>query len=362
MKIGIVTQPFTNNYGGIMQNWALQQILIGLGHSPITLYCLPRRISYGRWIHDLVIFSIRKVFHFPKLFNHYREYNHLYYRQDNELSKFVRDFIITTKLRHRYEKIDLKQNRIDAIIVGSDQVWRYRYNRFVWKDMFLFFARKYDCQKIGYAISFGTDNWEFSEKQTEKINAYINQFSAISVREKSGIAICDKYLNRIAIELLDPTLLLNKEHYGLLCEEQDKSNIPYIAAYILDDSKDNDAFISAVSQLKNFPVKHIGYGKGTVSMHHWLSIVREAQYIITDSYHGTVFSIIFHKPFFSIVNKTRGTSRVLSLLEKLELDQRIISDVEGPIIDSDICWDRTEQLLNEWKEKSLGFLTLNLDN
>lgn len=327
MKFGILTQPLQGNYGGIIQNWALQQVLIKLGYEPITIDVFPRNLSLGNYVRYNLA-SIRATvlrrgeFHYSRLYKH----------RTGFFDEFVDKNIITTRKSHFFSKSILRKNKIDAIIVGSDQVWRPKYNEGCLDDMFLQFAMGYPCPKISYAASFGSDNWEYSAKQTEACKKLINHFDMVSVREQSGMLFCEKYFGVQATQVLDPTLLLAKEDYLKLIEHTPKfCDKPFLAAYVLDmENSLRDRILQKAKEMNLEPIILSADGKASLTMEQWISIFRDAEYIFTDSFHGSVFSFIFEKKFEYVKNEDRGASR-FKVIENLLASDNIKDEQEKSI-------------------------------
>ena len=211
-------------------------------------------------------------------------------------------------------------------------------------------------KRIAYAASFGVDNWEFSDEQTLICKELIKKFDAISVRESNGVSLCKEHFNVSAIHLLDPTLLVQRQDYFDLCKKVKPSN-SFVAVYCLDMTDDKRKIIKDLALKKNLPIRLFGANKDAkLSIEQWLAMFRDAESVITDSFHGTIFSIIFQKPFYSIVNEGRGTSRFYSLLSSLGLAERMQSD----FFDKGINWERVEKELSIFQKKSLDFLIYSL--
>ncbi len=187
----------------------------------------------------------------------------------------------------------------DALIVGSDQVWRPMYNYNI-EDCFLSFVSHMNLKRVAYAASFGTDKWEFTQQQTEQCAVLAKRFDGISVREKSGVALCNKYLGVNATHVLDPTLLMKSQDYIKLCSHISKRE-PFIFAYVLDESEEKIKSIVNFAERRGLPY-FIKGADNTVSdddtIELWLSYFRDAAFVVTDSFHGTAFSIIFNKDFY----------------------------------------------------------------
>lgn len=333
MKIGIVTQPLLNNYGGVLQNYALQTVLLRLGHSPITIDYIPPRKSLWKHLASCVKNAIRCFWGKESSFKMKRDT----FERNAFFSDFVKERICKTRVLHEYnlKKID---DDIEAFVVGSDQVWRPRYNGKNIKEMFLDFCKHSgNVKRIAYAASFGVDCWEFSSKLTKKCALLAKKFNAISVREESGVKLCRDYLGVDATWVLDPTLLLNKEDYCELCKGvPERKNV--LAAYVLNMTDPIFAWCKKIAKERGLDVVLLGSDSdATMTVSEWLALFRDASYVVTDSFHGTVFSIIFDKEFKCMCNQSRGSARVDSLLKLYDL---------GKIVDA-----RNESL--DWLKKAL---------
>lgn len=329
MRIGILTQPLRGNYGGVLQNWALQQALIRLGHEPVTIDVLPHpvfRYFVLSTIKSLVLWFI------PSRRRKFMKWNE---RRNPLFEGFVNERIRKTPVARRYSMRIVREYGMDALVVGSDQTWRPMYNKGrLLPDMFLLFASKFNGKEVAYAASFGVDKWEFTERLTRLCASLAKRFDAISVREVSGVGLCERYLGVDAVAVLDPTLLVEKAAYEKLCERIPSSEEQFLAAYVLDTSEEVDAIIREESERHGLPVKRYSADqRAELTVEEWIAIFRDAAFVVTDSFHGTVFSIIFEKPFRSVANETRGGTRFADLLEKYRSGE-----------------------LEEWRERSFRFL------
>ena len=359
MKIGILTLPLVNNYGGILQNYALQQIIKQLGCDPITFRSLNKHLRYSYWPLIVIKVLIAKLLNRPSSFPELPLTVRKRYKKQEQ---FIRTNIVTTHKKYIYLSNDIiQQYDLDAIVVGSDQVWRPMYNTRI-TDMFLGFCTKRNIRRIAYAASFGVDTWEFTNRQTEKCRKLIKQFDAVSVREASGITLCNQYLDYDATEVLDPTLLLPRDKYASICQDIPKNTTKHLIAYVLDMDESKRQIIESIASEKNLPVKYFSADKdSTLSVEEWISAFRDAALVVTDSFHGSVFSIIFNHDFYSIVNKGRGASRFYSLLSNFELTDRIITNADfNPTNSTKIDWDKVNDILERKKEESVEFLRKNL--
>lgn len=355
MKIGILTQHFLLNYGGIIQNFALQQVLLKLGHDPLTFEhdtCYSRT----RWFlrsakHVLKNHSLKGLPVYPTYQGRIGNKNFIKFVLKNIRSVTVNDF--TPDLTQKYG--------LDAYVVGSDQVWRPAFNlgpRL--GNMFLDFAGD-DVKKISYAASFGCKEWEYTEEQERMCGKLAKRFDAISVREASGVDLCKEHFGVDATLVLDPTLLLDKEDYGKVCHDVPKKE-KHIFVYSLVVSEGVLAVAEKVAEAMGLSiiVKQAGRKvKKEDTIEDWFAEFRDADYVVTDSFHGMVFSIIFNKPFSIVMNPSGGNDRYLSLLSQLGLMERIVSDELQPVF-SAIDWSDVNHRLTELRKASFEFLKTNL--
>lgn len=371
MKIGIITLPLHINYGGILQNFALQKVLNRMGHEVYTIekekkLLLPlkkRYLAYTKRILKRYILRKQCEIFFEK---EEQKRNHI-------ISKKIRTFVEQNIQIKKYDHFNsIKENEYDAIIVGSDQIWRPKYFKDI-KNAFLAFAQKWNIIRIAYAASFGTDVWEYNKIKTKQCKKLISLFNAVSVRESQGVMFCKKYFNTEALHVLDPTFLISKEEYIKIFTD---SNTPKsegnLLVYFLDESveKDNIAkHIANKKQLKLFlanrslnkkinPINRI-----QPSVEEWLRGFYDADFVITDSFHACVFSIIFQKPFLVYGNQERGLSRITSLLSLFHLNDRMIKNINDldHALNHEIDWNKINNILKEKKEESFNFLQTHLE-
>ncbi|MFR9545219.1 MAG: polysaccharide pyruvyl transferase family protein [Rikenellaceae bacterium] len=383
MKIAILTQPLLNNYGGLLQAYALQKVVRELGHDVATdrhgargtLTCSELAI---RFIH----YCIQKYLRGSKLHNPFRFLPNQYKKHlanikvisvncDTFTDKYIKviDFFEGAKTP-RHEVF----SQFDALIVGSDQIWRPAYSNVA--AYFLDFAQDANIKKISYAASFGKDTVdEFKPHLLQKCAKSLKYFHAISVREDSGAILCKKHFGCEATHVPDPTLLLEKEDYIQLIEDEDQEELPNVLmAYVLDESPEKQTIINTLakelnlSPLKVMPKQELTPESTDIndciypSVSSWLRGFRDAQFVITDSFHGTVFAIIFNKPFLSIVNKNRGASRFYSLLKIFNLENRIIRDQKElqERMHQPINFEQVNTIRKQWQKLGKLFLSQNL--
>lgn len=335
MKIGILTLPLNVNYGGILQAYALQTILEKMGHSVVV---------FNKKQPESIKSKIKRCFGINR------------YRKD------IQDFIIK-KINNCWieDFSNLNNEDFDAIVVGSDQVWRREYFSVIsdnFANAFLEFAQKWNIKRVSYAPSFGVEKWSESKKLTNKIKLLLKDFNAISVREQSGISICKEIFGIESLLVLDPTMLISISKYKSLIKKSAKSGI---LNYILDNTEFKEEFLNKLQNqldLDTFSNKPIS--KNTFrdySVENWISGFNDASLVITDSFHACVFSILFHTPFYVFTNDTRGISRINTLLSTfgltyLLIDETATDNISIPHID----WENVDRILIDKREQGLNFL------
>lgn len=370
MRIGVLTLPFNNNYGGYLQAYALVTVLKQMGHEPTLInrrFDKPNLVLKFRYIVASLYKSLFKL-EFVPVYNREK----IYYTKGEKMLKFVFsniDSISEPVYSSDALKKDMSQG-FDAYIVGSDQVWRPEMVPEI-EDYFLRFVCKKGVKRIAYAASFGTSSPIYTLQQIVNCGKYISLFDSISLREESGLSVINKMgwkIHCCPSIVLDPTMLLDKEHYeSVLNSNSDACN--NIFCYVLDGNQINKAIIEyAVNllNLKSYYVIDTEHWKDNnyimPSIEDWLIGIRNSSFVITDSFHGTVFSIIFNKPFVVYANNVRGKDRFVTLLKYFSLDSRIVdnlSDVKT-IVKDKIDWTIVNEKLKVLREYSISFLESSL--
>lgn len=371
-KIAILTQPLGNNYGGIIQNYALQKVLKDMGYEPLTI----DRGEKKRYSDIRLILSYVKAIIYRSILNKsaltpsdrkaISQHTRVFIGEEIKISPLIQT---TGDLAMYFE-----EQKFGAVVVGSDQTWRPKYSPAIFNFYLDFLSGNKMIQKIAYASSFGTAEWEYTVEETEKAKKLIQEFDAVSVRENSGVDLCRKYLDAEAVHVLDPTLLLTAEDYSQLIKKPKENK--GLFTYVLDDSPQKMEFIRNSAQklgLKytSSQAKHKfdPAVKRPVSdyvlppLENWLQGFRDAEFVITDSFHGTVFSIINQKPFLSLVNKARGASRFESFLGQLGLTDRLVyevTDFDVKKLSESIDYEAVVSKLENLKSESISFLKSSL--
>lgn len=370
MRIGILTLPFNNNYGGYLQAYALMTVIRQLGHEPTMIMrrhdspkvSKPFKIKYTLKAIAKIILRCKKL---PIIYNVETGFFH---KGKNTL-KFVNQYI-TPQTPYLYSKEELRkccEGKFDAYIVGSDQVWRAIYVPDI-KNYFLDFTEGWNVRRIAYAASFGTDKPEYSEEQIQQCKKLVGLFDGVSLREESGLSVVSTFGWKANVEgvVLDPTMLLDAGDYQKALPLKPFMSKGKVFYYVLDRNEQINALLKEVSQVLDkelYGISDIQKGnEPLISIVEWLTDIRDAEFVITDSFHGMVFSIIFHKPFLVAVNKDRGADRFTNLLSMLGLSDRMIVEGAnvGKKIEANIVWSIVDDKIIQLKMKSMSFLKQNL--
>ena len=236
------------------------------------------------------------------------------------------------------------------LIVGSDQVWNRRFCRNVpFNDKYLIHD---NIKKIVYAASFGHHQMEYTREELEKIHNSLSKVKFIATREISGTMLTKQWFNVDSISVLDPTMLYDKDFYLKTINQKNNTNEHGIFAYILDYNNNWRNICNSLSNQLNEPIL-----KFNGSCEQFIENYNTAKYIITDSYHGSVFSLIFNKPFICLRNKFRGNDRFDDLCIRFDIDSRFIENLNE--MDLSLLNKNPDCLkqIREYRKDSLNFLT-----
>lgn len=371
-KIAILTQPLISNYGGILQDFALQKVLRNKNYDIVTIDRRYNGVSKSK----LTLSNIKNTIINKLQIGSKRKFTS---SDINFITKnprnFVSKYITLSEVIDQNEKMvkHFKNNSYDVAIVGSDQVWRPRYSPNIYDYFFGFLKDNSKTKKISYAASFGVDTWEYNEHQTQEVKNLIKLFDGVSVREKGAVKLCKDHLDTDAQFVLDPTLLLEKEDYLKLITKKSEKSFGYIFTYVLDKSEYKTNIINSVQKKlgkkvrtnqpkedqKSSTSKNLN-DFAYPSIEGWIESFDQADLIVTDSFHGTIFSIIFNKPFLTIVNSERGAARFKSLLSLLDLEDHIIDAYDESLISEKLSlpidYTKVNARLKELKSDSLAYL------
>lgn len=365
MNIGILTYHFSNNYGAVLQTYALMEYLRKAnrgGYNVLIINRTPIKADVIHWLYRLLNSNSslfwRKFHQFDK--EMLRPITKPYYK-DNEMAYVVEDY------------------GLDAIIVGSDQIWR---GTMCGHSYFLnFLHENAPVKRISYAASFGTSQWDTSRKDTEYIKALLGRFDSVSVRENTGVDICHDVFGIDAELVLDPTMLHDASFYEenvigdsmrkpsgkVVSYILGKSALPMVAAanqFAASVGKVHNELYWLSKDLSGLKLSDYERHNCHITVPEWLKEVRDADYVITNSFHCVVFSILFQKQFVVVEYEVGGNDRLYTLLSALGLTERITGNLSaiGSILKRQIAYSNCNSRLDTLKARSKSFLSKALES
>ena len=369
MKIGVLSSfgyiCNVNNYGSLLQYFALQTYLIRIGYDVYWI-----RFNKDKNNPNIISKYIRKI-----AFNSNFKIQTEHFNK-KDFNSFIEKYINVSDYEYRnYSEIKKNPPKADIYIVGSDQIWN-GYS----PDRYLMFV-PHSKPKISYAVSFGKNTIKRYLKPL--LWYYLRGFKAISVREETGLKIC-KYVGRKdAKYVVDPTFLLQKEDYlKYINKEKVKSeNVHYIFSYFVNPfDKNLFPYIKVYNELEETRIykliitaiqgAEMAFDKKNImnpSPLKWIELITNADYVLTNSFHGMAFSIIMRKQFLFMPQKGIGeeqNNRQINLLETLGLNDRIYNNNIDILkqLKKPINWKNIELKINTFVNFSKDFLSDNLTN
>lgn len=367
MKVAIVTLPLHTNYGGLLQAYALKRCLEDMGHEVTVLDRKVKMPLPAAWKAPFIY--MMRLMQGKSLAEVFRERR--YKRDYPVFAARVQPFTdkcICPRVLGWYNEI--KEGEYDAFIVGSDQVWRPLYFGRI-EDAFLDFTKDWDVVRMSYAASFGTDNLELEYETIQRCTSLLERFNAVSVRESSGVTMCEEWLDcDRAVHVLDPVMMLDAEEYKkLAADASDHTCKDGVVTYILDKTPEKQTVVDFMTRVSGCEAAdlsvcsdpHVPARERVVPpIEDWLAGFMDARCVVTDSFHGCVLAILFHKPFVAVGNSRRGMSRLESLLGTFGLDMRLVQGIDpeddGEYFLSDPDWETVDAVLENERMKSVRFL------
>lgn len=372
MKIGIMTfWESSDNYGQQLQAWALQQFLRKEGHSPYL-------IRFKRW-HPTINSSVKDFLRYQakKLVVFFIDIINMLSGRDRKFDSFRKNNIVSSKEKYNnYSQLCANPPTADAYITGSDQVWNYEMREEELKAFYLQFGTE-KTKRLSYAPSIGYTT--LSAEVRPLMKEYLSSFDAISVRESKSVELIAD-LGYDAKHVLDPTLLLKRNDYESLFSPS-KRKQKYLFIYSLNYYSQQDLPLESIvnyskqNDCKVLVTKSRGVIKPTDFYHdveydyptigRWLSNIDNAEIVVTASFHGIVFAIIFHKRFLFTPLQgwlAQSNIRALSLITQFGLESQVWDGKKGieEYLNTKIDWNSVDEKLDKNRMTSSSFLRENL--
>lgn len=380
-KVVIITMHKVVNFGSALQAWALQETIRKIGHESFLIdYLYPNKYYYDnvpksnvvreslfqRLKYKSIIVSIKKKYLYKTV------------SQKNLFKEFWNKHFLLT---NSYDSIEALKNdppSADVYMTGSDQVWN---PKTMYGDPAFFLDFGSDAvPRISYAASFGTNI--IPDEYKDSYVYFLSKYKRLGIREKSGVDVVNCLINKNSTLVCDPTLLLTKNDYSVLAKDSTLTiTRPYLLAYILDYAYNPfpviETIIQKISKKLGLHVVYLlcgnvhGFKMGSTTIsaagpNEFIHLFRNASFVVTSSFHGTVFSLLHEKDFYSVVSSQKSDSRIASLLSSLGIMDRAIRSNENFILNEaiqlTIDYASVTPKLDELRSQSLKFLKSSLEN
>lgn len=362
MKIDIITLHRVVNYGSVLQTYALQEVLKEKGNEVEIIDYYPERLHImgmtkrikdksEKLKNNILWRNLCRIIMFPSYIMRFRVFK-----------KFLKKYInLTSKTYYNAKELYDDVPEADIYCTGSDQVWNSGWNEKIETPFFLDFVPE-NKKRFSYAASFGKSSLEeWEKKQTKEM---LIKYNNISMRELSGVKILEE-LGLDGINVLDPTLLLNKNEWMKIASNKYKDK-KYILVYNLNRNKKIDKYVEKLAKEKKLEVFYISYAlhevikkgkmKCNVCVEDFLALIANAQYVVTDSFHATAFSINFNTQFM-IVFPEKYSTRVESILKVTGLESRIVKNYQDiSLADEKIDFTIANNKLEEQRNIANNFI------
>ncbi|WP_294157302.1 polysaccharide pyruvyl transferase family protein [uncultured Clostridium sp.] len=365
MKIGIITYHSAYNFGSVLQAAATQYAVNKLGYeTEILNYRMESQYDFYKLSRKKGIKSIIKKLLYGKKIKELEE-------RELRFEKFITEKMNLTDEFSKPESVKLFYRDFDTIISGSDQIWNKHSNELCnvdWKYMNPYILKDFNGRRISYASSIVN----MTTEELNKIKEQLKLFYAISCREVSASKRLEKILNKDVCTVCDPTLLLNKEEWSLYFEKEPIIREDYILFYSLSSFKRINSVIKKIeNRINNMKIvvlsplapvilsqkSYIMYNAGPEE---FLNLINNAKCVITDSYHGTIFSINFGVDFYYLEDIKKNEVRVRDILNTLKITGRKVTNINQINIEKHVDYKLVNEHIKEYRKASMEYLELNL--
>lgn len=351
MKVCGVTYTHSPNYGTCLQAYALGTAIRGIetGGEPCEYEVIPVQMLKDYPINGLADVVIKPFLWWCRL----------------PFRKFYKEKMKYAPVSY-LKQLPSLNDRFDAFICGSDVIWSQNFNKGV-KAYFLDFATKY---KFAYAASFGRA--DISKPYLDMIRPLVDRLDSIAVREQSGVEITHRCTDKPVETVADPVLLLDRKKWEAVATER-RDRKPYIFVYVTHINEEINGFVKKLKRQTGLKCVWTVSGpkqaikKGILQLQspqRWLRGLMDAEYVVTNSFHATAFSVLFHKKFFTVVHGEKGQGinvRMNDFLNSMELEDRIFSAVPETIDLNEIQFSEADKKIEALRQKSLDYLQTNLE-
>lgn len=379
-KVGIVSCYFKHNYGSMLQAYATQQVLDNIGIENETIN-IDENVDFANgkkkyYMTQITNFTFIKSklgmikLKFDKKLK--KDLGKNISIRDKKYKEFEQKFRLTSPYK-TYAELTEKCKDYSSVLVGSDQLW-LPVN--VVADYYTLNWVPDDVNKISLATSFGVST--VPDKYKESYKKFLNRIDNLSVRESAGVKLVSELSDKEATLVCDPTLLLTKQEWMEIQQEERIIKDKYILCYFLGNNIEHRKFAERLKEKTGYKIVSLNHADEYVKYSdifadetpydigpaEWINLIRNAEYVCTDSFHGTVFSLINNTKFFTFErysnknSKVSTNSRIYSLLEIVNLKERILSGTENvdDVLKYNIDFDKVNTKLADFRNESKAFL------
>lgn len=366
--VAVMTLHNSPNYGSCLQTYATQVVLSGIGVAPriIDYYredAIPEnetdRALNGQLVKKMPIFRLPGVKALARI-----PVSRIVARRAAPLNEFRRSRLaLTDRKYYSYEDLEADPPQADIYCTGSDQVWNSVWNKGFNKAFYLEFA-PVEAKRIAYAASIGKSSLEEWEKAP--MREALLKYSHISVREEEAVELLDSIGVPGAVPVIDPTLMLDRSAWGRIASKESVPEQPYILIYQLNKNPEFDQYAQKLSKKLHLPLYRIAYGvhekrKGEHTIvcpkvEEFLGLFMNAEYVLTDSFHGTAFSLNLGRKFVSI-SPGRFSGRIMNLLKMTGVTDHYLEDYRDvKIADNPIDFGYVQSVFKDKRLRAETFL------
>ena len=365
MKIGILSIHSAHNYGSVLQAYALQEELKKFSDNVQIINYRPKYFEEKYKMFSISIYSnykgfLNKLIHLSwrtlKIKSRYIKYK--------KFEEYIKNRYNLTKKYSTYEELKKEKFDYDIVFCGSDQIWNTDITEGFDKSYYLGFCDD-NVKKASYAASVGRK--DINSKYEEEYKKYISRLNYIALREESSKDIIQKYTNKPITITIDPTLLHDKSKWNEIANESKlKITDKYILVYILEENEEFVKIVNAISKKLNLRVISLSKKKrfknetifSNAGPEDFVNLFKNADFVITNSFHGTVFSLIYEKKNCIIPHK-KTSARMCDLMKKVGLEDRIIrnySELNLLEINKNIDYDLVNQKIEKERKKAEEYI------
>lgn len=352
MKVSCLTFHDSMNYGTVLQAYALQTVVSEMGHDyEIINYSNAEKHKHdtllGRNKEQSLPFYLYKLANLPQNILKHRKFQ-----------RFRKRFLRITPRFYTMEALRKYAVGRNAILTGSDQVWNCEMIR---EDPAYFLKFADTHKKIAYAASVGLS--KLSDQQCAFYQEMLSDFDRIAIREPSGAELIQNICGKPTRTVLDPTLLLTREDWSKVAATPPKG--PYIFAYVLEHNPPAQAFLKKLQKQTGLPIRYVSRGIVSAvrdgatripSPEEWVSQIMHAAYVVTSSFHGTAFSVNFHRTFYTFIDGDATQSRQVDFLRSVGLESRLNPNYPGEISLEKPDFSHVDEVLNQRRTEAYKYL------